>query len=512
MVGSRIDCPKCHSKVLVPGIASSASSSSEQDEWFSLEPIEAKKPSAVPVPSPSPAGDQGDPPRSLFDDDLPDLVPLTQAPPVAPSTRGERALREALDAGDGRGDNGLAGDDLFDDPAAIAAKPAIASGPVKASVPTIASGPAGKAATPRSPKPAPAKSNTNQEYSVSCKVCKTLLTVRSSQAGSQIKCPDCHSMLVIPPPPVKKPAVEIKIIELEASVPLSPLEGNNPRVITGASVNTKEILSKASRELEREKQEIDSARGAFDSKEWLSRTFGFLSDLRLVATLFILGLVFALVYYIQASISFSSETELSNFVLRFREDLLYTLTFPLQLVLFICAVAVIPKSANRQKKIEPWPFFQSFKEYIAPACVGFVVFLLINFVSTLLAGVLAFVKIPILLQDAFADVLAWGCLPIVYLSMLESQSHTKPFSMGIYNSISAKTDAWGAMYMQTGIAWVMYFVFWQMGLVNGPAMSAFAGFVFPWFICFLANQYGVLAGRISDITDLGYEGVFTESE
>jgi DNA-directed RNA polymerase subunit RPC12/RpoP len=512
MVGSRIDCPKCHSKVLVPGIASSASSSSEQDEWFSLEPIEAKKPSAVPVPSPSPAGDQGDPPRSLFDDDLPDLVPLTQAPPVAPSTRGERALREALDAGDGRGDNGLAGDDLFDDPAAIAAKPAKASGPVKASVPTIASGPAGQAATPTSPKPAPAKSNTNQEYSVSCKVCKTLLTVRSSQAGSQIKCPDCHSMLVIPPPPVKKPAVEIKISELEASVPLSPLEGNNPRVITGASVNTKEILSKASRELEREKQEIDSARGAFDSKEWLSRTFGFLSDLRLVATLFILGLVFALVYYIQASISFSSETELSNFVLRFREDLLYTLTFPLQLVLFICAVAVIPKSANRQKKIEPWPFFQSFKEYIAPACVGFVVFLLINFVSTLLAGVLAFVKMPILLQDAFADALAWGCLPIVYLSMLESQSHTKPFSKGIYNSISAKTDAWGAMYMQTGIAWVMYFVFWQMGLVNGPAMSAFAGFVFPWFICFLANQYGVLAGQISDITDLGYEGVFTESE
>ena len=500
MVGSRIDCPKCHSKVLVPGIASSASSSSEQDEWFSLEPIEAKKPSAVPVPSPSPAGDQGDPPRSLFDDDLPDLVPLTQAPPVAPSTRGERALREALDAGDGRGENGLAGDDLFDDPAAIAAKPVKASGP------------AGQAATPTSPKPAPAKSNANQEYSVSCKVCKTLLTVRSSQAGSQIKCPDCHSMLVIPPPPVKKPAVEIKISELEASVPLSPLEGNNPRVITGASVNTKEILSKASRELEREKQEIDSARGAFDSKEWLSRTFGFLSDLRLVATLFILGLVFALVYYIQASISFSSETELSNFVLRFREDLLYTLTFPLQLVLFICAVAVIPKSANRQKKIEPWPFFQSFKEYIAPACVGFVVFLLINFVSTLLAGVLAFVKIPILLQDAFADVLAWGCLPIVYLSMLESQSHTKPFSMGIYNSISAKTDAWGAMYMQTGIAWVMYFVFLQMGLVNGPAMSAFAGFVFPWFICFLANQYGVLAGRISDITDLGYEGVFTESE
>ena len=41
---------------------------------------------------------------------------------------------------------------------------------------------------------------------------------------------------------------------------------------------------------------------------------------------------------------------------------------------------------------------------------------------------------------------------------------------------------------------------------------AVAGFLFPWFLCFLANQYGVLAGRVSDVTELGYEGDFSERE
>ena len=84
--------------------------------------------------------------------------------------------------------------------------------------------------------------------------------------------------------------------------------------------------------------------------------------------------------------------------------------------------------------------------------------------------------------------------------------------MSIFKSISAKSDAWGAMYMQTGVAWVLYFVLWQVSRVSTPSTSVYAGFVFPWFICFIANQYGVLAGRISDVTELGYEGVFTDNE
>lgn len=146
------------------------------------------------------------------------------------------------------------------------------------------------------------------------------------------------------------------------------------------------------------------------------------------------------------------------------------------------------------------------------ACIALVVFLTISILAGMLSTLGSFVKIPILLRDAFTDVLQWAFLPLIYLSMLESHSYMKPFTKSIIKSVSIKPDAWGAMYMQTAIAWVLYFVCWQIGILNGPSWSAFAGFLFPWFLCFIANQYGVLAGRLSDVTELGYEGVFTESE
>lgn len=500
MAGSRIDCPKCHSKVLVPGVSSKTDASSDEDQWFSLDSPEGASKSKTSPPKTSPPKSppaktstsnskdlEGDPPRSLFDDDLPDLVPL-QEPPVAPkasapssasptppsASRSEQALRDALSTSE----------DLFDDP-------------VK---------PNAQGTKPVASKPS------NAEYSIGCKVCNTRLMVRESKAGTQVKCPDCHSMIVVPPPPVKKAAADIKIDELEAAVQLAPVGGNNPRIVSGASVNTKEILSKASKELERERKEIEDVKGAFDSKEWLSRNFGFLSDTRLILALVALGVATSVIYYLQGLIPHSTDTDLQKVLQALRPHLLLAATFPVQLATFICAVAVIPKSANRVKLIEPWPFFQNVKDYLGPACIGFVVFLLVGILASLLSSSLSVIKVPMLLQDAFAQMLLWGSVPIIYLSMLELQSYKQPVSGSIFKSISAKPDAWGAMYMQSAIAWVLYFVLWQIAIFKGPAIGMLAGFVFPWYICFVANQYGVLAGRISDITDLGYEGVFAESE
>ncbi|MCE2800287.1 MAG: hypothetical protein LW724_12075 [Planctomycetaceae bacterium] len=513
MAGSRIDCPKCHAKVLVPGILSNANSTSDDDQWFSLEAPETAAPEESATEKSSTekksSTSSDDPPRSLFDEDLPDLIPM-QDPPSVPNlpnpnsatanstaasqsarsnsrtnTRSEQALREALSGSE----------DLFEDPADSQKH----------------SGAKPSQTRPSAGKPATAKTS-NAEYSVSCKVCKSLISVRESKAGTQVKCPDCHSMILIPPPPVKKAPADIKIDELEAAVQLAPVEGNNPRIVSRASVNTKDILSKASQDLERERREIQDVKGAFDSKEWLSRNFGFLSDRRLVLALLALSLATTVVYYLQGLVSHSAESTLQTLLQTLRHPLLMALTFPIQLAIFILAVAVIPKSANRVKLIEPWPFFHNLKDYLGPASVGFAVFLLLGVLAGLLSSSLSVIKVPTLLQDAFAQMLVWGCLPIIYLSMLESQSYTKLFSASIFKSISVKPDAWGAMYMQSAIAWVMYFVFWQIGIVKGPAISMLAGFVYPWYICFVANQYGVLAGRISDVTDLGYEGVFAESE
>jgi len=504
MAGSRIDCPKCHSKVLVPGIASKTNSADDDEQWFSLEPPDS---GAKPKPSPSkpsppkaPSDSSEDTPRSVFDDDLPDLAPL-QEPPMTPSpsaksqpaqshptgsaSRTEQALRDAL-AGN---------EDLFEDPA-DSPKQSPAK-PIPSSL---------HSAKTASPKPS------NAEYSIKCKVCNTILTVRESKVGNQVKCPDCHSMILVPPPPVKKAPADIKIDELEAAVQLAPVGDNNPRIVSGASVNTKEILSKASKELERERKEIEDVKGAFDSKEWLSRNFGFLSDTRLILALVALGFATSVVYYLQGLVPHSTETDLQKVLQTLRPHLLLAATFPIQLATFICAVAVIPKSANRVKLIEPWPFFQNVKDYLGPACIGFVVFLLVGILASLLSSSLSVIKVPVLLQDALAQMLLWGSVPIIYLSMLELQSYKQPVSGSIFKSISAKPDAWGAMYMQSAVVWVLYFVLWQIAILKGSAIAMLAGFVFPWYICFVANQYGVLAGRISDVTDLGYEGVFAESE
>jgi DNA-directed RNA polymerase subunit RPC12/RpoP len=504
MAGSRIDCPKCHAKVLVPGISPKATSGSEDDQWFSLEPPDLADPGKSATEKSSthqtPSSDSGEPPRSLFDEDLPDLIPL-QEPPPAPnipttdprssnrlpqsSSRGEQALREALSGSE----------DLFEDPA-DSQKPSAAKATLTGS---------------STNKPAAGKPK-NAEYSVKCKVCNTLLTVRESNAGTQVKCPDCYSMILIPPPPAKKAPADMKIDQLEATVQLAPIEGNNPRIVSGASVNTKEMLSKASKELERERKEIEDVKGAFDSKEWLSRNFGFLSDKRLILALVALGIATSVVYYLQGLLPHSTETDLQKVLQTLRPHLLLATTFPIQIAIFICAVAVIPKSANRVNLIEPWPFFQNVKDYLGPACIGLIVFLLVGVLASLLGASLSVIKIPTLLQDAFAQVILWGSLPIIFLSMLELRSFKQPVSGSILKSISAKPDAWGAMYMQSAIAWLMYFVLWQIAILKGPAIGMLAGFVFPWYICFVANQYGVLAGRISDVTDLGYEGVFAESE
>lgn len=423
-------------------------------------------------------------PRSIFDDDLPDLAPISHpTDQPKPSSRSEQALRDALGEPE----------DLFEDPAE---KPA----PTKPAT-SIPQPP--KTTTP----PAP-----NREYSISCKVCKTLLSVREKQIGSQIRCPDCHSMLVVPPPLPKKTAANLNIEQLDNAVQLAPVEGHNPRIVSGASVNTKEILSKASKELQKEREEIETLSGAFDSKEWVWRTLGFLSDFRVAITLGILSLAFAAAFYFQSWIPWNAESSLMQLLYRFHKEILLVATLPIQMPLFILASALIPKAANREKKVEPWPFFSHFITYLGPALVGLVSFLLVSLVGNLLASGLAAVKVPLLLRDAVAETVQFACLPILYLSMLESKSYTKPFSMSIFQSISAKSDAWGAMYMQTGIIWAIYFVFWQLGILRGATASAIAGLVFPWFLGFVANQYGVLAGRISDVTELGYEGVFTDNE
>ncbi len=484
------------------------------DDWFSLEPLEPKPNPNKPAPGKSPQSNSAagepiapketeakDSPRSVFDDDLPELLPL---PASAPTTQKPSPKPTQ--------------------------KPAQASSPPGAPAPKTPTSSAPKTQEPPATSKPPASKPADREYSINCQVCKSILSVQASQVGKQIRCPDCHSMVKVPPPPIKKPVQSTPIDQL-ASVDLAPVEAIDPRTAGGASLNTKAMLNKASKEIERERDEIEAVSGAFDSKEWLSRTFGFLSDSRVVWSLVLLGLATALCFYIGSTYGDLLVTHNANRVARRVTRTLATtpeqynkmlyrfvtgvvnllITLPI-IATFILAVAIIPKAANRLKRIDPWPFMSHLRQYAAPAGVAAAVWYFAHLIGHTLSTPLGILKMPVSIQEAFAEFVPWLILPVVYLSMLETQSHQQPFSQSIYRSIAAKPDAWGAMYMQTGIAFVLFFVCTQIGILQGAAFFAVAGFLFPWFLCFLANQYGVLAGRVSDVTELGYEGDFSESE
>jgi hypothetical protein len=493
------------------------------DDWFSLEPLEPKPNPNKQAPGKSPPSkpadgertapkdtEAKDSPRSVFDDDLPELLPLPASAPTTPKPASKPTPKP---------------------PQASSPSGAPAPKTPSSSAPKAQEPPASKttASKPPTSKP-PASKPADREYSITCQVCKSILSVQTSQVGKQVRCTDCHSMVSVPAPPVRKPVQSTPIDQL-ASVDLAPVEATNPRTAGGASLNTKAMLNKASKEIERERDEIESVSGAFDSKEWLSRTFGFLSDSRVVWSLVLLGLATAVCFYIGSTYGdllvthnanrvarrvtrtiATTPEQASTMVYRFVTGLVNLLiTLPI-VATFILAVAIIPKAANRLKRIDPWPLMNHLRQYAAPAGVAAAVWYFAHLIGYTLSTPLGILKMPVSIQEAFAEFVPWLILPVVYLSMLESKSHKQPFSQSIFRSIAAKPDAWGAMYMQTGIAFVLFFVCTQIGILQGAAFFAVAGFLFPWLICFLANQYGVLAGRVSDVTELGYEGDFSEPE
>ena len=111
---------------------------------------------------------------------------------------------------------------------------------------------------------------------------------------------------------------------------------------------------------------------------------------------------------------------------------------------------------------------------------------------------------------AFVLIGIWGLTPILLLSMINNNSIFEPYSKAVLNSIKSHPEAWGAMYLQTAAALVVFFlliVLLSMQRLFGDFLS---GLTLPFACFFVFNQYGVLAGRISHVTEIGFEGDFSE--
>jgi hypothetical protein len=74
----------------------------------------------------------------------------------------------------------------------------------------------------------PQSSPLHTEFAIVCKLCGTRLHARLDQVGQQIQCPDCHSPIDVPAPPVAKAKPKGPSLDDAEDVPLSD-PGDRPR-------------------------------------------------------------------------------------------------------------------------------------------------------------------------------------------------------------------------------------------------------------------------------------------
>lgn len=489
---------------------------SQDEDWFSLEPASdppATQNDAPPKPSDDPFDEDPAgakvPQRSVFDDDLPDLTPFEEPQASLADPKGRREedlLRSYL----GPSEDPFLG---TSNDQSGGTKKSTGSSAESGLEKALADAQKGVAKGQRGPGEGQNRVAEEQdgEYSVVCKVCGTVLYVRPSSVGKQIRCPDCHSEFPQPAPKPKKKPTETRWDERDATVQLAPAEGANPRIVSRETVNTKSILDKAAEELKREAKELDGVSGVFDTEDWLAMVFGFLSDRSLVVAVAILSVFAAIFGYVFHSLG-PYVLDQEYWHLQLARLLMFVLGFiPILCAVMLCSLAIIPKAANRLTKVEEWPFGKlgdSFGELM----MLFIAIAVTYGIGLPVGSALYKMRAPYLIYGSIPTLSLWGLLPIVLLSMIESGSLFPPVTRSILKSLSQKPDAWGAMYMQTGVALAIFFVMSQVAFLYGPIAVGILFFVFPWLFCFIANQYGTLAGRISDVTELGFEGEFTEEE
>ena len=529
-IGKRVACPKCQAKVLVPGIKAS---SNDDDDWFALDAPSAAIPeSVVPLPEDlwtdrdsaddnrpddqravdqradddaaendaaeneaaaagpvvsaglSPAVSPSESPvaarRSVFDDDLPDLMPLEV--PTAP-----QSPNLSLDG--------------LPPPATPTSKPSAGgAGKLQGSLEQLSREEASLSEYFQPPS--------EDIFSFPCKVCGTLLEAKVSRVGKKTRCPDCHSELPVPAPKPKKKPQEIRLDENVADVRFAPVDAKG-KVDEGAEkAKTKQILDKARLDMERERKEIEPVSVSFDTKRWFGLVFGFLRDRGIAILTGILCMVTAIWFYAMDLVE--HQEEMGKIQIQLLQLLLFAvLGLPILTLIGMTSLAIIPMAANRASKVDEWPFSR-WSEYAGEIMMLLIAVVIASVPGLLIMGFLTSISAPAFVGLAVIFLSIWGLLPLILLGMMSNGFVTQPFSKEVFKSMGSKQESWGAMYFQTGFVFVMLLVLFGIARMTPSWTSAFLGICFPVMCFMIVNQYGVLAGRISDVTGLGYEGDFSD--
>ncbi|XZE22120.1 hypothetical protein SH449x_002036 [Pirellulaceae bacterium SH449] len=493
-----------------------------EDDWLEMAPPPPPPESSLPLESPS-KKDSGVPVQpskkstatSIFDDDLPDLAPLdfptetpvsaTKSPPSKSQPAPEQPAKSKPSEGPGTSKSIL---DSLDDDIPLAPLPTESK---KAA--TESKKPATKSALEDLMLESEALIKTSDldvgdEFSFKCKVCGTLLYVRESQIGKMTRCPDCYSESLVPKPNARPKNLGSARIRETSSMSLAPVDAKSVRDPKAGRAESEVILERAREELDKQKEDLDGIQGSFDSKRWISLIFWFCQDLSLVIVTIVLSIVCALwmlaVSWIPEALELTDQ--MAGMV---RGIVFFVPSIPLVGSCILLGLSIFMMVANQLKRLDDWPFsrigdslgelFMFLASVSIAAVPGGIIGLPLN---SLFGGVLGTI--------VFSFLSIWILFPFFFLSMANNNRITEPFSRVVFDSLKGRADAWGAMYLQTMLAYGGFFVLINFAMQPGLIGEAILGLMLPLFVFFVMNQYGLLAGRLSDITELGFEGDFSQ--
>ncbi|WP_052336151.1 zinc ribbon domain-containing protein [Rhodopirellula sallentina] len=472
--GSRVNCPHCGQAFIVPGFAggtgyttgSSGGSSGggpagtqnddDDDDWLKLASPTPKPSSKSSAPKaadpPVDAGNSNDASDDDWDLDLPELQPATPRKP-------------AMDAA-------LPDDPLFDD--AAETDESVWSEAEPAADDDIAS---------TFEERAPGTNSDGdeilykKEYRVRCNNCGTLTTVTAQQAGKQVRCRDCHSMVRVPQPP----RVERKAkIDMEAAPAFQFAQSTSTvenRPDDPFRKSASELLAAASKvEKDEPKPDLDVPR----IRDWAASVFGIFLQIGVVAHWLILSTMASVIAFVALAI------DSPMLVVG-----LFTAGGFFAAVVLACGFTIMQSVANEEESVTEWPVTLEPAEWIAPLIFCFA------------AAGLSYGPGWFLGYVTFGNGLTTICLsmistflifPFVLLSMLDMQNVFVPFSPDVGRSVTRCEEAWGGFYFSSGIVFFATFLIFACASLLAPPAAAVLGIFTAVFAVFV---YFAMLGRLA---------------
>ena len=387
-----------------------------------------------------------------------------------------------------------AGGDLFSDlpPVEIEMAPAVDRPPASISVPDMglpdiseslpATPPAATplppaaSATPPATTSAPAANDAEyaSEYRVRCHICGTKTYAKAAQQGKTIKCTDCHTELRVPPPPKIKKRVKVdiensKTFTFEDS-PVAEKRGDPYRRSADDLLREAAASDKPTQETRRT---LGGDYDQPDMKKWAMDVFGIFKDPGVLFRWIFLSLVGS----IPAFLILASGSKLLLIALMLGGVMLMGAAV-------VCGFAIMQSVANQHESVSDWPESNPTAwadELIlavgAAALAGGPMWLI---TTVLLGG-------PTLLGAAITLLSVFAFFPFIILSMMDMQSIFAPFSAEVARSATRCQEAWGGLYLTSGLLFGGLFLSYAGLSASPPAVAsvvwvfATIGVVFCYF-------------------------------